>query len=113
MDGMFTVIFIWIFLEYSYINLMNRCNILGNEFIILSNRIPLDEENHAMVEASGKSLLALQKLCKVKLQGNKEFYQSFYKLEMYYKQLLQNDEFFDELYQLTTELTNTYDPVLE
>lgn len=113
MDGMFTVIFIWIILEYSYINILNRCNILGDEFIILSNRIPLNEENHAMVEASGKSLLALQKLCKVKLQGNKEFFQSFYKLETYYKQLLQNDVFFDELYQLTTELTNTYDPVLE
>lgn len=89
------------------------CKVLGDELIILSNRIPLDEENHAMVEASGKSLLALQKLCKVKLQGNEKLYQSFYKLETYYKQLLQNDVFFDELYQLTTELTNTYDPVLE
>ncbi|XP_026812586.1 nucleotide exchange factor SIL1 [Rhopalosiphum maidis] len=89
------------------------CNILGNELIILSNRLPLDEESHEMVVASGKSLLVLQKLCKVKLQGNKEFYQSFYTLEVFYKQLFQNDVFFDELYQLTTELTNTYDPVLE
>ncbi|XP_001943966.2 nucleotide exchange factor SIL1 [Acyrthosiphon pisum] len=89
------------------------CNILGNEFIILSNQIPLDEENHDMVEASGKSLLAMQKSCKVKLQGNKELYQSFYTLQTHYKQLLQKDVFFDELYQLTTELTNTYDPVLE
>lgn len=89
------------------------CNILGNEFIILSNQLPLDEENHEMVEASGKSLLAMQKLCKVKLQGNKELYQSFYTLQTHYKQLHQKDVFFDELYQLTTELTNTYDPVLE
>jgi len=113
MGGMFKVIFMLNFFEYLYFYLLKRCNILGNEFIILSNRIPLDEENHEMVEASGKSLLAMQKLCKVKLQGNKDLYQSFYTLESYYKRLRQNDDFFDELYQLTTELTNTYDPVLE
>jgi len=101
------------FVEYSHFNHLKRCNILGNEFIILSNQLPLDEENHDMVEASGKSLLAMQKLCKVKLQGNKELYQSFYTLQTHYKQLHQKDVFFDELYQLTTELTNTYDPVLE
>lgn len=110
---MFKVIFMLDFVEYSHYNLLKRCNILGNEFIALSNRTPLDEENHEMVEASGKSLLAMQKLCKVKLQGNKDLYQSFYTLETYYKQLRQNDVFYDELYQLTTELTNTYNPVLE
>lgn len=89
------------------------CNILANELIILSNQLPLDEENNEMVEASGKSLLAMQKSCKVILQENKELYQSFYTLEFHYKYLHQNDVFFDELYQLMTELTNTYDPVLE
>jgi len=113
MDGMFKIIFMLDFVEYSHFILLTRCNHLGNELIILSNQIPLDEENHEMVEAAGKSLLAMQKLCKVKLQGNKELYQSLYTLETYYKKSFQNDVFFDELYQLTTELTNTYDPVLE
>lgn len=86
---------------------------MGSEFIVLSNQLPTNEENHDMVEASGKSLLVLQKYCKVKLQSNKELGKSFDTLEAHYKQLFLQDVFFAELYELTTQLTNTYYPVLE
>lgn len=66
-----------------------------------------------MVEASGKSLLAMSKSCKPKLQGNKLLFESLYKLEAYYKKLFQQDNFFNDLYYLVNELTNTYDPILE
>lgn len=66
-----------------------------------------------MVEAYGKSLLALKDLCKAKLHGNKELYKSLYMLEVHYKKLFEQDTYFKPLYQLVSQLTNIYDPVLE
>lgn len=73
----------------------------------------MNEESHDMVGASGKSLLAMSKLCKVKLQGNEQLYNSLYKLEKNYKELAKQDNNLNPLYRLMNELTNTYDPVLE
>lgn len=86
---------------------------MGNEFIKLSNSLPTNQDGHDMVDASGKSLLATSKLCKAKLQGNKQLFKSLYILETYYKKLFEKDNFFINLYQLLNELTNTYNPVLE
>lgn len=86
---------------------------MGNEFIILSNSLTTNVEIHEMFEASGKSLLAMNKSCKTKLQGNKLLFESFYKLEAYYKNLFQQDNFFSKLYYLVNELTNTYNPIVE
>lgn len=90
-----------------------RCQVLGDEFMILSKSLPENEEGHELVEASGKSLLVMSKPCKVKLQKNKELFNSFYTLERHYKNLVKQDKFFYSLYQLVNQLTNTYDPVLE
>lgn len=86
---------------------------MKNEIINLSNKIPINQDSHDMVEAYGKSLLVMSKLCKPKLQGTKVLYESLNNLETYYKQLYHNDNFFNTFYQLLNQLTNTYDPVLE
>jgi len=70
-------------------------------------------ESHDMVEASGKSLLAMKDLCKAKLKEKKQLFNSLYTIESHYKKLFKKDNFFNPLYQLVSELTNTYDPVLE
>lgn len=102
-----------LFMFIFYVILIIRCEILGSEFIKLSNSLPMNEENQDMVEASGKSLLAISELCKTKLQENNSFFKSLTKLESYYKKLFQQDNFFSPLYHLMNDLTNTYDPVLE
>lgn len=88
---------------------------MGNEFITLPLEETLlsKEEYYEMIEASGKSLLAMNKLCQVKLEGNKQLFDSLYKLESHYKHLSIQDDFFNPLYKLLNELTNMYDPVLE
>ncbi|VVC32192.1 Hypothetical protein CINCED_3A008175 [Cinara cedri] len=105
--------------QYSELHMVDKlvengwCEILGNEFISLSNPLPTNQDSHDMIEASGKSLLALSKSCKAKLQGNKQLFKSLYILEIHYKKLFQKDKYFNTLFQLMNELTNTYDPVLE
>jgi hypothetical protein len=89
------------------------CQILGNVFISLSNSLPTNEETHDMVEASGKSLLAMGTFCKKELKSNKQLFKSFSTLEEHYKKLFQQDNLYKPLYQLINKLTNTYDPVLE
>lgn len=84
-----------------------------NEFITLSNSLPSDGESHDMVEVYGKSLLALSDLCKAKLKGNNQLFKSLNLLEVHYKNLPQQDISFKPLYQLISQLTNTYDPVLD
>lgn len=86
---------------------------MGNEFITLSNSLPTDGQSHDMVEAYGRSLLAMNDLCKAKLQGNNQLFKSLFLLEVHYKKLFQQDTYFKPLYQLVNQLTNTYDPVLE
>lgn len=88
---------------------------MSNEFITMptSDTLLMKEEHYEMVEASGKSLLAMNKLCKNILQENKQLHHSLYILEANYKQLSKQDDFFKPLYKLLNELTNTYDPVLE
>lgn len=99
---------------YLYVKLnVNRCQILGNEVITQSNYLPVNEESQELIKAAGKSLLMMDKLCKTVLQGNKDLYNSLNSLEVYYKNLLSNDNSYDTLYQLFSQLTNTYDPVLE
>lgn len=73
----------------------------------------MNTESHDMVEASGKSLLAMKELCKTKLIGNNELFNSLFKLEYHYKKLFKQDNYFNSLYQLVSELANTYDPALE
>lgn len=92
---------------------INRCQILGNAFITQSKSLPENEENHEMIEAAGKSLLAMSKPCKAELQGNKDLYSSLYALEVHYKSLFLKDNSYDTLYQIVSQLTNAYDPVLE
>lgn len=84
-----------------------------NEFITLSDSLPTNEEGHDMVEASGKSLLLMSKLCRAKLHGNEKLFKSFSTLESYYQKLFKQDNFFNPLYHLVNELSNTYNPVLE
>lgn len=79
----------------------------------MSISLPTNEGDHEIVEASGKSLLAMSNLCKAKLQGNKNLFKSLNSLEVHYKKLFQHDNFFYPFYQLINELANTYDPVLE
>lgn len=86
---------------------------MSAEFIRLSNSLPTNEEGHALVEASGKSLLAMDKLCLSRLQTNEQLYKSLYALEAYYKNLSHDDDYFNPLYQIMNVLTNSYDPVLE
>lgn len=86
---------------------------MSSEFIALSNSLPTNEDSHEIVEASGKSLLAMSNLCKAKLQGKNDLFKSLNSLEVHYKKLFQHDNFFYPLYQLINELANTYDPVLE
>lgn len=71
------------------------------------------EEYYEMIEASGKLLLAMNKLCQAKLKVNKQLYNSLNTLETNYKQLSTQDDFFKPLYKLINELTNIYDPVLK
>lgn len=109
----------WYVIFYSQRNAHNnlvfnfRCEILSKEFIRLSNSLPTNEEGHAFVEASGKSLLAMDDLCLFKLQKNNQLYKSLYALEAYYKNLSHDDDYYDPPHQLMNELTNSYDPVLE
>jgi len=90
-----------------------RCQILGDEFVTQSKSLPENEENHEIIKTAGKSLLAMSKPCKSKLQGNKDLYNSLYALEVHYKSLFLKDNSYDTLYQLISQLTNAYDPVLE
>lgn len=91
-----------------------RCEILRDEFIRLSNSLPTNDEGHSFVEASGKSLLVMDKLCLSKLlQSNNKLYKSLYALEAYYKNLSHDDDHYIDLYKVMNELTNFYDPVLE
>jgi len=74
----------------------------------------MNEESHTLVEASGKSLLAMKDLCKTKFKENKQlFFNSLYTIESHYKKLFKQDKFFDSLYHLINQLTITYDPILE
>ncbi|XP_050438496.1 nucleotide exchange factor SIL1 isoform X2 [Adelges cooleyi] len=88
------------------------CQTLGNVFIQTSDD-PDTEESHEFVEAAGKSLLAMEKSCKLELQGNKEFSASLNKLYIFYKKLYSKDTFFKPLYTIINQLTNIYDPVTE
>lgn len=67
-----------------------------------------NEDRHDLFETCGKSLLAMDKLCKTKLQGNKQFIKSLNLLQNYYKNLSIKDNFYDPFYNLISQLTNYY-----